>query len=77
MPIRIRAKPAAGFRRAGIFHPPEWVEYPDDKFTAIELSILKAEPHLMVEESQVTGPALEQTDAPEQARGRGRPRKTS
>ena len=46
--IRIKSK-TAGFRRCGMAHPAEAVEYPDDKFTPQQISILKAEPMLIVE----------------------------
>jgi len=48
MPIRIKSK-MRGFRRCGIAHPAEYVEYPDDRFSAKEVAILKAEPMLIVE----------------------------
>lgn len=37
------------FRRCGMAHPAEAVDYPDDRFTKEELAILKAEPMLIVE----------------------------
>ena len=46
--IRIKSK-RAGFRRCGMAHPAEAVEYPDDKFTPEQLAILKVEPMLIVE----------------------------
>jgi len=46
--IRIKSK-RAGFRRCGIAHAAEFVEYPDDRFSAKELAVLKAEPMLVVE----------------------------
>jgi len=46
--IRIKSK-RAGFRRCGIAHSAEFVEYPDDRFSAKELAILKGEPMLTVE----------------------------
>jgi hypothetical protein len=46
--IRIKSK-KAGFRRCGIAHSAEIVEYPDKRFTPAELEILKAEPNLVVE----------------------------
>lgn len=42
------------FRRCGMAHPAEAVEYPDDKFTKAELAILKNEPMLIVEETKDT-----------------------
>ena len=46
--IRIASK-QAGFRRCGMPHPKEPVDYPDDKFSKDEIKSLKAEPMLMVE----------------------------
>lgn len=46
--IRIKSK-KDGFRRCGIAHPKEAVQYPDDRFSEKELAILKAEPVLIVE----------------------------
>lgn len=37
------------FRRCGIAHPSDAVDYPDDRFTPEELKILQAEPMLIVE----------------------------
>ncbi|MBE2888951.1 HI1506-related protein [Geobacter anodireducens] len=47
--IRITSK-QAGFRRCGVAHPAEPTDYPDDRFTAKDLAVLKAEPMLVVEE---------------------------
>ena len=58
--IRIRSK-QDGFRRCGMPHPTEPVEYPDDKFSKEELEILKAEPMLVVEE--VKAPKKEKVEA--------------
>lgn len=46
--IRITAK-QDGFRRCGIAHPAAPTDYPDDRFTALELEQFKAEPLLVVE----------------------------
>lgn len=46
--IKITAK-RDGFRRGGIAHPPAPTEYPNDRFTALELKQLQAEPMLVVE----------------------------
>lgn len=46
--IRIKSKRHL-FRRCGIAHPAEAVEYPDNRFTPAELAILKAEGMLVVE----------------------------
>jgi len=47
--IRIRSK-QDGFRRCGVAHSREPVEYPDDRFSKAELKSLKSEPMLVVEE---------------------------
>ena len=46
--IRIKSK-KDGFRRCGIAHSKEAVQYPDDRFSAGELAVLRAEPMLTVE----------------------------
>jgi len=46
--IRIRSR-KPGFRRCGVAHPAEWIEHPDDAFSAEQLEILSAEPMLQVE----------------------------
>jgi hypothetical protein len=46
--IKIKSK-RAGFRRCGMPHPAETVEYPDDRFTPEQLAALQAEPMLIVE----------------------------
>jgi hypothetical protein len=46
--IRIKSK-RHNFRRCGIAHPADAVEYPDTRFTEIELARLQAEPMLIVE----------------------------
>jgi hypothetical protein len=48
--IRIKSK-QAGFRRCGIAHPAQWVEYPDGRFSPEEMKILEAEPMLQVEKA--------------------------
>lgn len=37
-----------GFRRCGVAHPAAETVYPDNRFTKLELAILKAEPMLTV-----------------------------
>ena len=49
MPIRITST-IAGFRRAGVAHPAEPTDYPDDHFSAKQLQQLEAEPRLVVEQ---------------------------
>lgn len=46
--IKIKSK-KDGFRRCGIAHPKEAVQYPDGRFSDADLAILKAEPMLIVE----------------------------
>lgn len=48
--LRITARPASGFRRAGIHHPPIPIDHPAERFTAGQLEALKAEPELLIEE---------------------------
>lgn len=57
MPLRIKAKLAAGFWRAGVHHLAEWVEHSDDRFTAQEQAALAAEPQLEVERVDEAKPA--------------------
>lgn len=60
--IKINSK-RAGFRRCGIAHPKDSVMYPDGRFTAAELAILKAEPMLVVVE--IVKPAPPKASIPE------------
>jgi hypothetical protein len=46
--IRIKSK-QNGFRRAGVAHSDQWVEYPEGRFNAEQLAALQAEPMLTVE----------------------------
>jgi len=48
MTIRISSK-RDGFRRCGMRHPKGPVDYPDNKFSAAEIKLLKEEPMLKVE----------------------------
>ena len=48
--FKIKSK-KAGFRRCGVAHPAELVEYPDSRFSKAEIAALKAEPMLIVEEA--------------------------
>lgn len=54
--IRIKSK-KDGFRRCGIAHSKEAVQYPDDRFSAGELAVLRAEPTLVVEIMEIVAPA--------------------
>ncbi|MBE0529532.1 MAG: hypothetical protein IH626_01810 [Rhodospirillales bacterium] len=68
--IRIIAKPAAGFRRAGMYHPAKAVDHPADDITAKQLKALKEEPQLVVQEVEVPDkPAAKSDD--------GKPTKTN
>ena len=53
--IKIRSQ-REGFRRCGIAHSTEWTEYPAGKFNKKELSRLKNEPMLWVEEEDQKPP---------------------
>jgi len=46
--VKIKANNKTGFRRCGVFHPPEWVEHDDKAFSEADLERLKAEPMLTV-----------------------------
>ncbi|WP_289034396.1 HI1506-related protein [uncultured Roseibium sp.] len=50
MVLRITAKPKTGFRRCGVHHPAEPIDYPADAFDATQILILKDDPSLVVEE---------------------------
>ena len=62
--IKIKSK-QRNFRRCGIAHPDTAVEYPDDKFTPEQLSILKAEPMLIVEVVREKAAAVAAPEKPE------------
>lgn len=68
--FEIVARPARGFRRAGLFHPPEPVIHPAARFTAAELAALKAETQLVVREIAPAAPA-EKKPEPPKAGGNG------
>lgn len=59
--IKIKSK-KAGFRRCGLAHPAESVEYPDDRFSPAELATLTAEPMLIVEVVKTKAAGLGDTD---------------
>lgn len=48
--LQITARPATGFRRCGIHHPPTPVVHPPGKFKPEQIEALKAEPNLVVAE---------------------------
>lgn len=50
MALRITAKPAEGFRRCGVHHPANAVDYPEGRFSAAEIRVLKNEANLVVHE---------------------------
>jgi len=63
--IRIRSK-KPGFRRCGIAHPAVWTEYPEDRFSDIDLERLLSEPMLQVEvTAQETEMPVPTTGAPD------------
>jgi len=47
--IAITARPARGFWRVNVFHPPVRTLHADDRFSAEQLAELRAEPQLIVE----------------------------
>ena len=44
----IAARPAGGFRRCGVHHPPEQKRHPAGTFTPEQIEQLMAEPNLLV-----------------------------
>lgn len=48
--LRVTARPASGFRRAGRHWPAEQVDVPVDQLTDAQVTQLKAEPNLIVQE---------------------------
>lgn len=50
--IKIKAVPQRGFWRCKVFHPPEEVTHPADKFSPEQIEILEAEPKLAVTKIQ-------------------------
>ncbi|WP_419057284.1 HI1506-related protein [Kluyvera georgiana] len=69
MPVQITAR-RDGFRRLGMAHSASTVTYPNGRFTPEELSILKAEPNLIVTEIKDVADA--QTSSSELSAARGR-----
>ena len=69
MPVQITAR-RDGFRRLGMAHSASTVTYPDGRFTPEELSILKAEPNLIVTENKDV--ADTQTSSSELSAAQGR-----
>ncbi|SFI90233.1 HI1506-related protein [Brevibacillus centrosporus] len=65
--IAITSK-ANGFRRAGIQHPAQRVVYPADRFTDLQLKLLKDEPMLIVEEDV---PLPEDDEDEDDGKGKG------
>lgn len=53
----IAARPAGGFRRCGIHHPPEQVRHPAGTLDKAQVAALKAEPNLIVIEVEPETPA--------------------
>lgn len=62
--ILIISRAAAGFRRAGVEHPPGKAEYPASEFTADQMARLQAEPLLDVIEIGEDDPAADPTPDP-------------
>jgi len=52
--LTITARPAKGFRRAGLHHPPTAVTHPAGTFTPDQVAALKAEQQLVVVETPAT-----------------------
>lgn len=67
--IAITSK-ANGFRRAGIQHPAQRVVYPADRFTDLQLKLLRDEPMLIVEED-VPLPEDDQDEDEDDDKGKG------
>lgn len=74
--IRIASR-SNGFRRCGIAHSSEPVDYPADRFSESQIEQMKAEPMLMVSvvNAPVEKPAAVNDDPPK--RKPGRPPKTA
>lgn len=54
-PVRVRSTKPRGFWRAGRHFGPHWQEYPAGEFTLDQITALKAEPMLVVEEMAAPG----------------------
>ena len=73
----IAARPAEGFRRCGVFHPPTEVHHRAGSFTEEQVAALKKEPNLIVVEVE---PVIEPEDDQKEGRqpkakgGRGTPK---
>lgn len=70
MPVQITAR-RDGFRRLGIAHSEKTTTWPDDRFTANELDVLKNDPNLIVvvvSDAQASG----QPDTAELDKAKGR-----
>ncbi|AWB06809.1 hypothetical protein A6A40_17305 (plasmid) [Azospirillum humicireducens] len=69
--LLIAARPAAGFRRCGLHHPPAEVRHPAGAFTEAEVRALKAEPNLIVIEAEPDGGA-DAAEKPARKAGKGK-----
>lgn len=70
--IRIRSK-RDKFRRAGMEHPAEPVDYPDDYFTKEQMAAIEAEPMLVVEripDKKAEKPAEKPADDADKKKGK-------
>ncbi|MBA5602495.1 HI1506-related protein [Pectobacterium aroidearum] len=63
MPVQITAR-SEGFRRCGMAHSAKTQTYPDDHFTAAQLTVLESEPQLIV--VRVTANAEKSSDTAKQ-----------
>ncbi|MCL6375959.1 hypothetical protein EXT57_01030 [Pectobacterium brasiliense] len=63
MPVQITAR-VDGFRRCGMAHSSKTQTYPDDHFTAAQLTVLESEPQLIV--VRVSGNAEKSSDTVKQ-----------
>ncbi|MFJ5441751.1 HI1506-related protein [Pectobacterium sp. CHL-2024] len=66
MPVQITAR-SEGFRRCGMAHSAKTQTYPDDHFTAAQLTVLEGEPQLIV--VRVTANAEKSSDTAKQLSG--------
>lgn len=66
--VRIVSK-KAGRRRAGIAHPDTAVDHPADRFTAAQLTQLKADRMLVVQEMEVEDKKADAKSAPSGGQG--------
>jgi hypothetical protein len=72
--LLIAARPAAGFRRCGLHHPPVEVRHRAGTFTEKEVEALKAERNLIVIEAEPQGKVTgdDATEKPPRKGGKGK-----